>query len=473
MSDDEAMSSSQIDDTVLMHHLNCIFTPILWDDNNDPIPPYNTIIPLTEGDFSSDLAHGLNHLSQLAALHDTITPGFGEGGLLNREQWLRTVAQLFASVLKGFSQSCPDTIDFDQLTNLGPDEKTALANLTQIVGSFNYYFTNPTEDFPLAWQQCRRCLKVNHITITEEHWRSLLMDCNQMVDAARSTVLNSKTREFEKSIMSWVDSQRAMAENQVIEMVLESNHPPLTEDPRIIEWISRQAEALKDEAKKKAVAQATRKARTLYDDTLRKAQEGHDANIQMILEDKERQLAEARATAEQEISAFKMDLKAEKAQRIDTLKHNNLLANRTTRKPRPDPISATCRKRTSRPPSSAGMDASRPTSPTPIEIDQSPDNEEQEGNSPTPKADAPLRPREAENTNDMITNMMQVMNQCMQTHLAPITSRLAALEDAKAATTWNFNPWEEIYGNYGIGDIDIDGGYTDYTTPEQKALLAQ
>ena len=86
MSDDEAMSSSQIDDTVLMHHLNCIFAPILRDDNNDPIPPYDTIVPLTEGDFSSAQTQGTEHIAQLAALHDSITPGFGEGAFLNREQ---------------------------------------------------------------------------------------------------------------------------------------------------------------------------------------------------------------------------------------------------------------------------------------------------------------------------------------------------------------------------------------------------
>jgi hypothetical protein len=130
MSDDEAMSSSHIDDTVLMHHLNCIFAPILRDDNNDPILPYDTIVPLNKANFSSDPSLGLTHIADLVRLHDTITPGFEEGAPLNCEQWLCSVAQLFASVLKGFSISCPDTIDLDQLADLGPDEKTTLANLT-------------------------------------------------------------------------------------------------------------------------------------------------------------------------------------------------------------------------------------------------------------------------------------------------------------------------------------------------------
>jgi hypothetical protein len=73
----------------------------------------------------------------------------------------------------------------------------------------------------------------------------------------------------------------------------------------------------------------------------------------------------------------------------------------------------------------------------------------------------------------MLANMMQVMNQCMQQHLAPITMRLVALEDAKATTTWDYNPHEETYMQYGIGNIDIDRGYADYTMPKQQTLLAQ
>jgi hypothetical protein len=273
--------------------------------------------------------------------------------------------------------------------------------------------------------------------------------------------------------MTWVDSQREKAQNQVIETVLESNHPPPTSDPRILEWIARQATDLKAKAHSEAISQAKRNARAAYETAYNEAKEGHDADIQAILADKEQRLAEARAIVEQEISTFKMNLKAEKAQRIDTLRHDELLAKRTTRKPRPDPISATRRKRTPSTASVDGSNNSRAPSPEPIEVEQTPINDTQEGNSPTPKADAQLCPQNPNTTNDLMANMMQVMNQCMQQHLAPITTRLAALEDAKAATTWNFNPREETYGNYGIGDVDIDGGYVSYTTPEQQALLDQ
>jgi hypothetical protein len=153
--------------------------------------------------------------------------------------------------LKGFSASCPDNDAPEQL-----NKQATLANLTQIIGSFNHYFTNPAEDFPLAWQQCHRCLKVNHITITEDHRHTLLMDCNQMVNAAQSTVLNSKTHKFEKSIMTWVNSQQNTAHNQVIESILETNHPPSEADPCILKWIDHQAKELRMKAQNEAVQQA-------------------------------------------------------------------------------------------------------------------------------------------------------------------------------------------------------------------------
>jgi len=119
MSADEDMSLvSDVDNTVLMHHLYWIFAPILRDNNNDPIPPYNTIVPLTEADFPSDPSLRLTHIAELAALHDTITLGFREGAPLNQELWLHLVIQLLTSALKGFSASCPDNDTLEQLNNL-------------------------------------------------------------------------------------------------------------------------------------------------------------------------------------------------------------------------------------------------------------------------------------------------------------------------------------------------------------------
>jgi hypothetical protein len=122
----------------------------------------------------------------------------------------------------------------------------------------------------------------------------------------------------------------------------------------------------------------------------------------------------------------------------------------------------------------ARSDRSCASSPEPIKVDQTPANDTQEGNSPTPKADTQLQPALPETKgDDLLTNMMQIMNQCMNQHLAPITSHLATLEEARTLPTWNHNSQEEIFGDYSTGNVDIDRGYANYTTTEQQTLLNQ
>ena len=199
---DDSSSVTSESDELLMQQISHIFLPTLCPNNYKPISLYDAIIPLTKADFSSDPSLGLTHLSNLSSLHDIITPGFKEGAHLNREQWLYTTAQLFVVTLKGFSDSRPDSPAPDFLTNLGLDEASALNGLSTVVTSFNRYFDNPTSLHPSKWDQCLHCLKVNHLTIIKDHWEVKLKDANQLVDAARTTILNVKIREFEKEIVT-------------------------------------------------------------------------------------------------------------------------------------------------------------------------------------------------------------------------------------------------------------------------------
>jgi hypothetical protein len=134
---DDLSSVTSKSNELLMQQISCIFLPTLNPDNYEPISPYDAIVPLTEADFPSDPSLGLTHLSNLSSLHDVIAPGFKEGARLNREQWLRTVTQLFAVTLKGFSDSRPGHPSLDFLTDLGPDEAAALNGLSTVVASFN------------------------------------------------------------------------------------------------------------------------------------------------------------------------------------------------------------------------------------------------------------------------------------------------------------------------------------------------
>jgi hypothetical protein len=144
----DSLSVASESNKLLMQQISQIFLPTLCPDNYEPISPYDAIIPLTEANVLSDPSLSLTHLSDLASLHDIIAPGFREGAHLNREQWLRTTAQLFTIALKGFSDSCPTSPAPDFLTDLGPDEAATLNSLSTVVASFNHYFDNPSSLHP-------------------------------------------------------------------------------------------------------------------------------------------------------------------------------------------------------------------------------------------------------------------------------------------------------------------------------------
>jgi hypothetical protein len=330
---DDLSSVASESDELLMQQISRIFLPTLRPEYYEPISPYDNIVPLTEADFTSDPSFGLIHLTNLSSLHDIIAPGFKDRARLNREQWLRTVNQLFAVALKGFSDSRPDHSMPDFLTDLGPDEAAALNGLSTVVTSFNKFFENPTSLNPSEWDQCLRCLKVNHLTITQDHYEARLKDANQNVDAARTTILNTKIREFEREIVAWVDSQRQKTMNQVVEAVIGSNHPPFTTDPRIVEFIQREAESLAERAHKEAVLQAKRNVRQAYDAAKEAADALHTKDLEAIREHTDKALAEARAKSEIEIAAFKADLKAQRSQRKADLEQDAVLTRCTPKKP--------------------------------------------------------------------------------------------------------------------------------------------
>jgi len=169
-----------------------------------------------------------------------------------------------------------------------------------------------------------------------------------------------------------------------------------------------------------------------------------------------------------------MDLKAKWAQHINTLKHDELLTKHIPCKPRPDPISATHYKRATLIAASDRLERSHASSSAAIEIKSIPIDNTQEGNLPTPKVDAQLQPIiPPSKDGNMLANMMQMMNQCMGQHLAPIIACLTALKQSKTLATWNWNLYEELYGDYGTGNVDVNSGFIDYTTPKQLTLLKQ
>ena len=438
---DDASSVASESDELLMQQISHIFLPTLRPEYYEPISLYDNIVPLTEADFTSDPSFGLIHLTDLSSLHDIIAPGFKDGARLNREQWLRTANQLFAVALKGFSDSRPDHSTPDFLTDLGPDEAAALNGLSTVVASFNKFFENPTSLNPSEWDQCLRCLKVNHLTITQDHYEAKLKDANQNIDAARMTILNTKIREFEREIVAWVDSQCQKTMNQVVEAVIGSNHPPFTTDPCIIEFIQREAEALAERPHREAIGQAKRNARQAYDAAKEQADTLHTKDLETLQEHMDKTLAEARAKSEIEIAAFKADLKAQHTQRKADLEQDAVLARCTPKKPRPDPINTTRSQRnvsrsTSRCPSPS-QSVIEVTEPMTINANETPFDPQVE-NSPTPtSAVCTLIPRASkapsstptDKLDDILSmmhkgfkNMGNIIDSKLEKALAPINS---------------------------------------------------
>jgi hypothetical protein len=445
---DDSSSVTSESDELLMQQISQIFLPTLCPDYYKPISPYDNIIPLMEADFTSDPSLSLIHLTDLSSLHDIIAPGFKDGACINREQWLRTMAQLFAVALKGFSNSHPDKATPDFLTDLGPDEAAALNGLSTIMASFNQFFDNPTSLNPSEWDQCLRCLKVNHLTVTQDHYEARLKDTNQNVDTARMTILNTKIREFEWEIVTWVDSQRQKTMNQVMEAVIGSNHPPFTADPRIIEFIQREAEALAEHTHREAVTQAKCNAKQAYDTAREQADALHTKDLNAIREHTDKALAEACSESEIEITTFKADLKAQRTQCKADLEQDAILARCMPKKPRPDLIN------TSRSRHDTSRSTSRCPSPSrsmikvmePMMVDTNEPLDPQVENSPTPTSAicAPIpcvseAPSNAptDKLDDLITmmqtgfdNMGKLVDSKLEKALTPINSRLQQLKGA-------------------------------------------
>jgi hypothetical protein len=382
---------------------------------------------------------------------------------------MRTATLVLVGIIDGLRTSCPDNRSPVPLTDLNPDETNSLSVLSKAVGALERYFTNPLADTPSEWHQCLRCLKVNHVEITPEHWQAQLLTCGQMTEAAMSSILNKYARDFDKEVMEWVHEKRAFAFDQVIEVVVNANPPLFEADPRITEYIERKATDLKAWAEDQAMKIGKRKATTLYEQTRVTTLKNFDVDLADIRNDCDQRLQAARDKASLDIAAVEAEcqqrlqeakdkavldvttLRAElKAQREANKAevHDTLIASvRTTNKKqarearKPKPI-----RTHSRTPSEHRSDISdarvsetnygEPSALTQeamMVIDTNPPAALE--NSPTPKADVPLVPAAA----PQLTDMMKFMQDCMDQQskrigmqLEPILARIERLEQYDA-----------------------------------------
>jgi hypothetical protein len=275
-----------------------------------------------------------------------------------------------------------------------------------------------------------------------------------------------------------------------VESVLRSDHPPFTNDPRIVKHIKCEAESLTERAHKKAVIQAKRNAKQMYDTMQEQADCQHTKDLKAIREHTDRALAEAYTRSKIEIAAFKVDLKAQRGQCKANLEQDAILARRTPKKPRPGPID-TARSRHSESHSSSHCPSPSGSNATLMVLNADESHAPQIENSltPTKESTAPILmlrpsapsapPSESSKLDDLLNmmatgfkNMGKLIDSKLEKALTPINTRLRHLEN----TTHQQNDicqLDNIYPTYGISNINIDSGTANYATPEQLEMLRQ
>jgi hypothetical protein len=393
--------------------------------------------------------------------------------MLNKHQWLRASAQIMAAIQRGLYQSFPLESTETFVRDLGPEGDAATRVFCEASASIAYFLTHPPTTAESS--QCARCLEVSSSTVTGETWEATLRTCNRDADVARLTIINATIRESRKNGELWRQKTREMAKDRVVLGLTSEHLPHVKADPRVLEWISRQAADLKEEAEKDASMKAAEDARAIYEQQYDITRHALEEDLHKIRLHHDTLLAKAREDAANDLAALKAKFKTEKAQtRIDLEQQERQLGKVEKRKnPRPSPISVKPRKerqRASRDPSPAG---SRAPSPSPsLEYTDAPvvpmNTDTAEGNSPTPKADASLAPQVEPLPTPAATDSASIL-QAIIAHLDkkidPITRRLSALEDART------QPQTLDDGhNYMWGQPEYDHRSED-DTPEQNEML--
>jgi hypothetical protein len=249
-----------------------LFAPLLQEDLSKLPPPFSISKPLPSLDFpeeTEDDGHN-TFLSDLESLVDYVKQGYNNdpdrdiGLTVTSSQFIRGAAQLVATITAGIRTTFPFTDTPQFLRQLGPGELESLKVLTEAISSLNMYFTDPTAQTPNSWQQCLRCLKVAHVSITEDDWWAHYATSNQHAAAARASILNATIRSFSQEALLCVDKEHERAWDKIISCTVSANPPPFDADPRILEWINHEARHLKGDAEACALHKAKQQALTLF-----------------------------------------------------------------------------------------------------------------------------------------------------------------------------------------------------------------
>ncbi len=453
-------------------------------------PVFHTSHPLTTNEFK-DSKFADDYVDSIKTISQTLKAGFElaeTDDRLDKEQWLRSAAQLMASIHEGVYRTFPLLNAEEYKSAFGPDESDAARDFSFAVGSLHYFLTNTVVDLPHKFKQCARCLKVSSTVTTADDLEAHLMSCNQDADAARLTIINATIKEARDEALRWKDEQTARAQDQVVLAVINSNPPPFSADPRIEAWVARQADTLRNAAEVKATEDAVVQAHETYKVQLAITQAALEEDLRNIQDAHTERLAKAREDAAQQLAQVKAEIRTECEQRKIDLEHDRLFGKATKRRnARPTPLDTTtprinrsASRSSSRAPSPAASDRSSLASEVVfpkdlITVPHDVDMTAPDSNSLTPRADIPLvpQPSATPDPTGILAMMAQGFKQLTENFtgkLDQLANRLDTIENK--CQDDDYDHWNPQWG-YDIEHAGANLGYPDENTPEQDAMLAE
>ena len=148
------------------------FAPILKEDLTRE-PPFIITKPLQIEDFAEDAGFATAFLQDLNTVIINIAGGFhgpdaplNPSAVLNREQWLRSVAQIITAIQQGAQHNYETSDVNNPYAGISQEEINALHELACANRNLATFFTKDRVKGPTNSNQCVRCLQVSGITVT-------------------------------------------------------------------------------------------------------------------------------------------------------------------------------------------------------------------------------------------------------------------------------------------------------------------
>ena len=164
-----------------------------------------------------------------------------------RAAWLHLAASMFTDMRNGIRNSMHHSIN--KFQDLTPAEQANLDSLRLAIAAFDIFLSN-CQSNPDKWTTCHGCIQTYRLPADEASWDANLIACNQMIQAARETIVNEKVRDATNLIDNWVTGERIAAHDAAINNLVSSNPSTFARqfitDDWVVEWSRRIRKAMID-----------------------------------------------------------------------------------------------------------------------------------------------------------------------------------------------------------------------------------